>query len=114
MSNFTMERLCCPKCKTEQNAKVWEEIDGETSPKVKKQILEGGFFTYECKKCGHHIYMTYNCIYHDYKNGVVVWLVPELNGPANQQLEDVIERDIEKLEKRLLPNVVMEALSLDW
>ena len=48
------------------------------------------------------MYMTYNCIYHDMENGIVLWLVPEMNGPTNKQLEDVVERDIEKMEKKVL------------
>ena len=102
MSNFTMERICCPKCKTEQNTKVWEEIDVKSSPKAKAQILEGHFFEYECKKCGHKMYMTYNCIYHDFDNGVVLWLIPEINGNMNKELDDIIERNMEKMEQKAL------------
>lgn len=100
MSNFTMERICCPECRTEQNTKVWEEINAKTSPKAKAEILEGNFFEYECKKCGHKINMTYNCIYHDLENGIVIWLIPELQGKECKELNEVIEKDIAKLEKK--------------
>ena len=102
MSNFTMERICCPKCRTEQNTKVWEEIDARTSPKAKEEILSGKFFKYKCKKCDNIINMTYNCIYHDLDNGVVVWLIPELEGAEIKELNDLIEEDKKKLEERAL------------
>lgn len=100
MSNFTMERIRCPECRTEQNTKVWEEINAQTSPKAKAQILDGDFFVYKCKKCGHKINMTYNCIYHDLEKGVVIWLIPELNGKECKELNEVIEKDMLKLEER--------------
>lgn len=108
MSNFTMERICCPKCKTEQNTKVWEEISADASPRAREGILNGDFFTYKCKRCGHEMHMTYNCIYHDMKKGIVIWLVPEINGEINQQLEDIVEKDMEKLEKRAIKESTAE------
>ena len=100
MSNFTMERICCPECRTEQNTKVWEEINAQTSPKAKEQILDGSFFVYQCKKCDHKINMTYNCIYHDLEKGIVLWLIPELQGKECKELNEVIEKDMIKLEER--------------
>ena len=108
MSNFTMERICCPKCKTEQNTKVWEEIDAKTSPKARLEILEGSFFKYKCKKCDHEINMTYNSIYHDLDKGIVLWLIPELEGGEIKELNELIEKDAAKLQEKALQECTSE------
>ncbi len=86
MSNFNMEPITCPNCKTEQKIKVWESIDVSVSPKEKKKILDGDFFKFSCKKCDFEAPLAYNCLYSDIENKLLIWLIPELTDEIKEKL----------------------------
>lgn len=86
MSNFNMEPITCPNCKTEQKIKVWESIDVSVSPKEKQKILDGDFFKFSCKKCDFEAPLAYNCLYSDVENKLLIWLIPELTDEIKEKL----------------------------
>ena len=86
MSNFNMEPITCPNCKTEQKIKVWESVDIAKSPKEKAKIISGEFFQFKCKKCDFSAPLAYNCLYSDIENKMLIWLIPELTDEVKDKL----------------------------
>lgn len=77
MSNFNMETITCPKCKTEQKIKIWESVNIAQSPKQKENILNGDFFTFKCKKCDCSMPIGYSFLYDEIEKKIMIWLLPD-------------------------------------
>lgn len=77
MSNYNMQPIVCPVCKTEHKIKVWENLDGGENKKQKENILNGEFFKFKCKKCEYFAPLAYNFLYSDIKKHIALWLLPE-------------------------------------
>lgn len=78
MSNYNMQPIVCPICKTEHKIKVWENLDGSENGKQKENILSGEFFRFKCKKCDYFAPLAYNFLYTDVKKHMALWLLPEV------------------------------------
>lgn len=81
MSKQSTQKITCPKCGLEQEAKIWDSINVTLNPEVKQKILDGSFFQFRCSKCGYTAPLAYPCLYHDMEQGLLIWLLP---GNANK------------------------------
>lgn len=78
MSEFVLERMCCPECRTEQNIKLWSSVNTGDHPDLKEKMRNGRFFDAECRKCGAVIPVTYPMFYYDPDENIALILQPEI------------------------------------
>lgn len=77
MTDFNMQAIECPICKTEQTTKIWECVDVTANEKRKEKLLADEIFVFKCAKCGHTVPLVYNCLYVDDDARLMIWMLPE-------------------------------------
>lgn len=68
MSKVHEETIICPNCKTKGKFDLWESMNVDLDPKLRKKVFSDEAFIYTCPKCGHHTGVPYGTLYHDMKH----------------------------------------------
>lgn len=95
MSECTTQQITCPKCGHLQAAVIWSSINTLTDPDLRNDVLDGKIFVHKCINCGEEFTLRYNMLYHDMKNGAMVYLV------SQNEVEDT-KADIEFTKRNLV------------
>lgn len=79
--------LTCPVCNHQNKMKVNAAINAKTQPKLKKELLEGKNFLFECDQCGAKRVINYQMLYHDPDHRLLIYLAPDYVKNKEQTLE---------------------------
>lgn len=83
----------CPKCGQTHGITVYSGINIGENPELKALVKDGSLFVWECPSCGSRNLATFQTIYHDPKERILIWLLPEGSLPEGKVEE--IGRQIE-------------------
>lgn len=75
MSRHHMERVCCPKCKKEDEFVLWDSINTKIDPELKEKVRTGELFKWTCPQCGNTVNVNYTTLYHQMEDHVMIYLV---------------------------------------
>ena len=65
----------CSKCGHPLTVTVFESINSDYRKNVAKQIMSGELFDAKCPHCQFVSHLEYDFLYHDMKNGAMIWVV---------------------------------------
>lgn len=73
MNRYKVE-VRCPECGKRDTFIMHTLIDTAKDPDAEMKILNGDYFTHECRKCHAKTPVTYSCMYHDQKRKLLIGL----------------------------------------
>lgn len=78
----------CKHCGKEHEVEIYKSINVGSDPQLKAAVLSGEMFLWECPHCGKANLASYDCLYHDPEEKVMVWLLPfgEPEGPEKDAI----------------------------
>ncbi len=68
----------CPVCDHETTRQLYTRLDASEAPDIKKTLLEGKLFTFECDQCGAQRQIDNDFLYLDHDKKVIIALIPNL------------------------------------
>lgn len=72
MSVFKNIKITCPDCKVEFPHVIWETINTELNPELKKKIMDETLFDCVCPHCNKKFEAPYSFLYHDVENRLMI------------------------------------------
>lgn len=66
----------CKCCGEFNEMRVWTNLNSRQNPEQRRMLIDNELFKYECKKCGAVYLLTYEMMYHDEENKVIIYLDP--------------------------------------
>jgi hypothetical protein len=76
MSKMTTHNLQCPNCDHKQDVIIYDSINLELNPELKKKLLSAEINMMVCEKCGNKSYVETDLLYHDMTHRFCVQLYP--------------------------------------
>lgn len=77
MSSKHLTKIACPKCGKENEFTVWDSVNVQIDPDMKKQIMSGDAFLFKCPECGNEAHIFYTMLYHDMNKKLMIYLLPD-------------------------------------
>lgn len=65
MSKYHKKSVVCSYCKKEYPVQIWESVNAQLNPEMKKKLLDGRLYETVCPHCGGTIHCVYDFFYHD-------------------------------------------------
>lgn len=65
----------CSKCGKPLTATVFESVNTDYADDLAMQIMSGELFNVKCPHCQYVSHLEYDFLYHDLKNGAMIWVV---------------------------------------
>lgn len=65
MSKVHQEEIICPKCQSKGEFDLWESMNVDLNPELRKKVFSDEAFIYTCPNCGHRTGVPYGTLYHD-------------------------------------------------
>lgn len=65
MSKVHKEEIICPNCQAKGEFDLWDSMNVDLDPELRKKVFNEEAFIYTCPKCGHRIGVPYGTLYHD-------------------------------------------------
>jgi len=65
MSKVHKEEIICPKCQAKGEFDLWDSMNVDLDPELRKKVFNDEAFIYTCPKCGHRTGVPYGTLYHD-------------------------------------------------
>lgn len=65
----------CSKCGKPLTATVFESVNSDYADDLAMQIMSGELFDVQCPHCQFVSHLEYDFLYHDMKNGAMIWVV---------------------------------------
>ena len=75
MSKQETTKINCPKCDKEHDFTIWSSINVTLDPDKKEAVLNRKAFTFECPDCKEKTLYTYDFLYHDMEQKVMIYHV---------------------------------------
>jgi len=75
MSKQQTTKITCSKCGKEHDFTIWSSVNVTLDPQMKADILSRKAFTFECPDCKEKTIFTYDFLYHDMDEKVMVYHV---------------------------------------
>ena len=66
----------CSKCSTQNKVRSYSSINVALNPELKAKVLSGELFLWECPCCSQQNLITFDCLYHDPSQKIMLWLLP--------------------------------------
>jgi hypothetical protein len=102
MAQTNLYPIQCPKCKSQQDEVLYDSLDVGKEPDLRKQLLENRLNRVTCDACGFEFYVDKNLLYHDSREG---WMLYLSSSPQEQATEAIREFDQVLADmKELLPS----------
>lgn len=102
MAQTDIYPIQCPKCKCQQDQVLYDSLDVGKEPDLRKQLLENRLNRVTCDACGFEFYVDKNLLYHDSREGWMIYL-----SPSTQEKSDEAIREFDQVlvdMKALLPS----------
>ncbi len=75
MSQKQTTKITCPKCSKEHDFQIWSSINVTLEPNMKEEVLSRKAFTFECPDCKERTLYTYDFLYHDMEQKIMIYHV---------------------------------------
>jgi hypothetical protein len=76
MSQKTAYNIRCPKCQHDQSVELYESINVQTSPELKKLLMANQMNTVKCEQCELTFRVDKPLLYHDPKRQFMIYQIP--------------------------------------
>ena len=76
MSQKTAYNIRCPKCQHDQSVELYESINVQTSPELKKLLMANQLNTVKCEQCELTFRVDKPLLYHDPKRRFMIYQIP--------------------------------------
>lgn len=98
MSSYNKSNTICPKCGKEIEVKIWDSINADLNPEMKREILSGEFGKVICDNCNAVSYIQYPFLYHDMSGKYMIGVMSDYNCPMESEYpEGYILRTVDDL-----------------
>ena len=67
--------VSCSKCGRPLSVTVFESVNSNYAETLPMQIISGELFNVECPHCKYVSHLEYDILYHDMRNGAMVWVL---------------------------------------
>lgn len=81
----------CSKCGSNHQITIYKSINVATEPQLKEKVLSGELFLWECPSCGSSNLVTYDCLYHDPDQKIMIWMLPG-GEPSGKEKEAIFNQ----------------------
>jgi len=89
----TTIKATCSSCGRSHELEAWPGINLVEEPELKARVKDGSLFIWECPGCGKANLASYQTIYHDPAERIMIWMLPE--GLVPEDKVETIGRQIE-------------------
>ena len=89
----TTLKVICSFCGRAHEVEVWPGINIAEEPELKAKVKDGSLFVWECPGCGKANLVSYQTVYHDPAEKIMVWMLPA--GLIPEDKVEAIGRQIE-------------------
>jgi hypothetical protein len=76
MSKQTKQIIECPQCGEKNNFLLWESINTDIDPNMKKILFDGFLWKHSCSKCNFEVLVNSALLYHNPEKRYMVQLEP--------------------------------------
>ena len=90
----TTIQVTCKACGNSHQIDAYGGINLADTPELKAGVKDGSLFVWNCPVCGASNLATYQTIYHDPAERVLIWLLPE--GSLSEDKVEVIGKQMEE------------------
>lgn len=101
----------CKFCGEFHEMETYYNLDSSKNPEQKRKLIKNELFKYECKKCGAVYLLTYDMMYHDVENKVIIYLDAMMQ--HTKQIKKKIRKQKKQLGKDYRFRIVKSASSLN-
>jgi hypothetical protein len=94
MAQTNLYPIRCPACGGQQDETLYDSIDVGKEPDLRRQLLENKLNAVTCNQCGNRFRIDKNLLYHDSREGWMIYLNPHSLENADQavsEFRDVLE-----------------------
>ena len=90
----TKIQVSCKACGNSHQIDAYGGINLADTPELKAGVKDGSLFVWNCPVCGASNLATYQTIYHDPAERVLIWLLPE--GSLSENKVEAIGKQMEE------------------
>ncbi len=91
MSLSNIITAICPNCKKEFPFEVWNSVNAQLNPEMRKKILDGSIFNFTCPHCKFSAHTEYPILYDDMENHFMIYFCAEEDFEENaRQLKEIV------------------------
>ena len=76
MSKFRDQTMICPSCHQPATYRQWDSINADLDPELRKEILSGKIYNWNCPHCGRLYKVLSPTLYHDMKRKFMIYFDP--------------------------------------
>jgi hypothetical protein len=76
MSQQKIYNIRCPKCQQDQSVQLYESINAQTSPELKKQLMANQVNAVTCEQCAMTFWVDKPLLYHDPGRRFMIYQIP--------------------------------------
>lgn len=88
----------CSGCGTVHEIDVYDVINTKANPELKEKVKDGSLFVWSCGKCGKINLASFQVLYHDPDEKLMIWLIPDSLPEAEKK---AVEQHAEALSGQL-------------
>lgn len=77
MSKSRQDTFTCPQCGEDGSLTLWDSINVDLDPDVRRRVEDLSVFEWTCPNCGKTCLVLHPCLYHDMTNEFMVWFAPD-------------------------------------
>ena len=77
MTIWRIMKNTCSACGQEEEFDYYESVNVNVNPELKQKVLSRRINFFKCSKCGYEQELIDSFLYHDMRNRVMVWVLPE-------------------------------------
>lgn len=88
MSEARVQKIICPKCKSEMDIRVWDKVELPYDMELKNRVLQNTFFRVDCVPCQNTFTIAYKCQYNDMERKYLLWVAPAMDDKTQKEIEE--------------------------
>jgi len=92
MSRITKQSFICPKCKFQDEFKMYNSVNVTLDPKLREKVLSGEIFDWTCPKCGEKYSIRHDLLYHDMDKEFQIYYSPNNIVELNQTISNLAKK----------------------
>ena len=95
--------ITCQKCREDGAFNVWNSVNADLDPEIKKSVIDGSAFVFKCPHCGTTTYVNYDMLYHDMRKRFMVFCNYK-DDAAQNTFDNLTSYDEDSHEFKLIQN----------
>ncbi|WFB36507.1 CpXC domain-containing protein [Kiritimatiellota bacterium B12222] len=88
MAQTSTYPIHCPECKSQQDEVLYDSLDVGKEPELRKQLIENRLNRVKCNSCNFEFYVDKNLLYHDSREGWMIYLNPHRIDDAQKAIDE--------------------------